>query len=781
MAPTYSDAIRTVDFGETVAEHEKNLASYFVATPDFLAIAEDRHDLILGSKGSGKSAIARILVTPNYEIPELDDVDVIPAFNVAGSPFFSVPPDGLDESRFRRLWLAFFLSIAGNHLATTYGKLEESKLLREALVNAGLAYSDISSKSLWRKLTGAIRVTPEASIELSETGQPKFTGRLRAKSSAEDVEIAENGSPAWIDPAFDIGELLDSVVVVAERTQRRCWIILDRLDECFMDDPDIERIALRGLLRAHMDIGAKGSAIRVKAFLRSDIFERITRKGGFANLDHLRAIRLHWERAEIEDVLHSRVKLSPQFISAAESEDPVVLMNRLLPEKIRWMQGTKLHAVPTITWCISRSTPGRGGPTPRQVVRLLVLALQHGSNDPMNRRREWDKVEALLRNEDMMAGWHRLSEECLHSYLYAEFNEIRNAVEAFRYQKERQSWAALSSLLSSVSDNVEECAEGLIRAGFLNRVNPNLFEVVSLYCPTLDISAGVSNTPVVQMATNAELLTAYVPAKQLASEVLRTLGEARKLRDAREWAPLIDLFPSLPESADKFELQCDAAFARDDVEMIAALIGGATVLAASRDRPSLRGRIFGLGLATQNRDVIVDMATGVSHKIMPSMFAGIVSMAAGAVAKEWNIYQEWGRILASEVDSKFIARGPILAAGRVLPIARNDRSSGYPDEAVAVALDNYWNIFDQSVVRSMHGASWAYAENRNSAVPMYPYQITSVLEVLAEISALSTELERAVTQRIRLVLGTASAETRDAYSQWAPFSEVAVRVLEGMG
>src|ERR1700744_1190550 len=114
MAVSRSEALRLVDFGETVAEHEKHLKDYFVATPDFQAIAKDRHDLILGSKGSGKSAIARILVTPSYEINELRDVDVIPAFNIAGNPFFAALPEDLDESDFRRLWLAFFLSLAGN-------------------------------------------------------------------------------------------------------------------------------------------------------------------------------------------------------------------------------------------------------------------------------------------------------------------------------------------------------------------------------------------------------------------------------------------------------------------------------------------------------------------------------------------------------------------------------------------------------------------------------------------------------------------------------------------
>ena len=50
-----------IDFGSDVAEHDEGLRHYFLPTRTFTDIVKDRHDLILGPKGTGKSAIYRIL------------------------------------------------------------------------------------------------------------------------------------------------------------------------------------------------------------------------------------------------------------------------------------------------------------------------------------------------------------------------------------------------------------------------------------------------------------------------------------------------------------------------------------------------------------------------------------------------------------------------------------------------------------------------------------------------------------------------------------------------
>jgi len=54
--------LQALDIGDDVAEFDERLSYYFIETSSFKDIIADKADLILGAKGSGKSAIFRHLV-----------------------------------------------------------------------------------------------------------------------------------------------------------------------------------------------------------------------------------------------------------------------------------------------------------------------------------------------------------------------------------------------------------------------------------------------------------------------------------------------------------------------------------------------------------------------------------------------------------------------------------------------------------------------------------------------------------------------------------------------
>jgi hypothetical protein len=55
---------------------------------------------------------------------------------------------------------------------------------------------------------------------------------------------------------------------------KQIWLLLDRLDVAFPETHELERNALRALFRAYRDL-AEHDAIKLKIFLRSDIWSRI--------------------------------------------------------------------------------------------------------------------------------------------------------------------------------------------------------------------------------------------------------------------------------------------------------------------------------------------------------------------------------------------------------------------------------------------------------------------------------------------------------------------------
>ncbi|MGQ0797392.1 MAG: ORC-CDC6 family AAA ATPase [Methanobacteriota archaeon] len=71
--------LEELSFGGLAAEEERHLAQYFLETPEFRSVARGGKTLVLGEKGSGKTAIARYLsIRPSSSPRPTVTVDLSP-------------------------------------------------------------------------------------------------------------------------------------------------------------------------------------------------------------------------------------------------------------------------------------------------------------------------------------------------------------------------------------------------------------------------------------------------------------------------------------------------------------------------------------------------------------------------------------------------------------------------------------------------------------------------------------------------------------------------------
>ena len=88
---------------------------------------------------------------------------------------------------------------------------------------------------------------------------------------------------------------------VLKASQLSLWLMVDRLDEIFPRRSDVEKMALRGLLRTLRFFTSAN--IRVKVFLRDDMLEQVVRTDqGFTALTHVtvrQADTLRWTQDQI--------------------------------------------------------------------------------------------------------------------------------------------------------------------------------------------------------------------------------------------------------------------------------------------------------------------------------------------------------------------------------------------------------------------------------------------------------------------------------------------------
>jgi len=110
--------IGNLDLGKSVAEFDEALETYFIETNAFRELISDKIDIIAGDKGTGKTAIYRILQKKYTTIPTLDATEVIAAFNPTGNPVFQKLGEqaAQEEGEYIRMWKLYFLSLVGNWL-----------------------------------------------------------------------------------------------------------------------------------------------------------------------------------------------------------------------------------------------------------------------------------------------------------------------------------------------------------------------------------------------------------------------------------------------------------------------------------------------------------------------------------------------------------------------------------------------------------------------------------------------------------------------------------------
>ena len=119
-APDCQSVLRTLSFGQRIAEEERDyLANYFVETDQWRRMYSGDVDIVYGAKGSGKSALYFLLLdrSDSFERSGIR-LSSYPGENPRGTPVFrdltTEPP--ASEREFVALWKLYILSLLGREV-----------------------------------------------------------------------------------------------------------------------------------------------------------------------------------------------------------------------------------------------------------------------------------------------------------------------------------------------------------------------------------------------------------------------------------------------------------------------------------------------------------------------------------------------------------------------------------------------------------------------------------------------------------------------------------------
>jgi hypothetical protein len=314
-------------------------------------------------------------------------------------------------------------------------------------------------------------------------------GSKAGASKEGAVDTPDHSLPQYVN---DVKKGLEDVL---EATQLSLWLMVDRLDEIFPRRSEVEKTALRGLLRAMRYFASP--TIRVKVFLRDDMLDQVvSTDDGFTALTHVtvrQADTLRWTEDQILAMVVKRFfanKNLTEYLEVnhdqleASSAYRTQCFKKIFPPTV--FKGPKQS--PTIRWIYKRCADGRGVVTPRDVLDLLIRAKQ----------KQQDSYAADLDGSSntvigaaaIQYGFEELSERKRQTYLQAEFPHLWKDIEKFSGGKTDYNSAALQHLLGK---GWKAAADNFLAIGFFSKGrkrNEDVFSIPPLYRQGLNLTQG---------------------------------------------------------------------------------------------------------------------------------------------------------------------------------------------------------------------------------------------------------------------------------------------------
>lgn len=294
--------LATLDLGNMDGHRDLLLAKGFIATRSIKQFLNDKHSVIIGSFGSGKSALFNLLKDQSehlttYKEDLIVSIDEQIEFDSLKSDSKNYFPELSEKLTYQLLWKFQVCRRVTEEVAKLDGFPRDSgeRYLSGFLDRTGGVGGD---KSI---LTRIKNLFEQVSFKIKATLSDMPIGVELGKEAAQAIGRIE----------LNLDKVIDELVVSIEsREIRRCIVIIDKLDKFVSGEAyNTQRLYLESLLQLEDDLYSV-ERIGFKIFLRLDLYERLD----FSSLGPDKAedntLRLIWSKNEIRMFIARRLLIA---------------------------------------------------------------------------------------------------------------------------------------------------------------------------------------------------------------------------------------------------------------------------------------------------------------------------------------------------------------------------------------------------------------------------------------------------------------------------------------
>jgi hypothetical protein len=274
--------------------------------------------------------------------------------------------------------------------------------------------------------------------------------------------------------------------------------LLDRLDVAFAEHPNLEANALKGLFRVYLDLLGFDS-IKLKIFLRSDIWKRITEQG-FREASHItRTLTIECEQKSLLNLVVRRLLFNRSLIDHCKVNPEEVLRSSEAQERFFYDLFPRQVEVgankpETFDWILGRTRDAIGN-APREIIHLLI-SVQRVELKEMEISIQETELSYLFSRLAFKNALSEVSRVRLEQTLFAEYPTYKPLLQALQGAKTRHTIPTLMNVWNESKETTEKIANQLAEVGFFKKegtTNEPQFWIPFLYRDGLDLVQGTAD------------------------------------------------------------------------------------------------------------------------------------------------------------------------------------------------------------------------------------------------------------------------------------------------
>jgi len=494
-----------LNFGRVDGETDNRFEQCFIGTEMLRQVLLPQHSLVVGNKGSGKSAMCRLLCDDLMKVKPLlpkqyQEIFCIPAYGLQseellpGVELRELNPDSVDE--FRYYWLVYL----GLKVASTL--LEDKKM--QALIEKSKSNKVKSAHSTLKRLLVNVGLVERKGLG----GLLKNSFQVFKKNGAQGQALnpSSPGADFKQRTGLSVIAMLDNIDTILRETNSLAWIMLDKLDLLFVDDIQKLRSSITGLVQLLVQYGNQFKNIHFKIFLRNDIYRQLH----IVNKSHLISYTtdMRWRGPLLMKLLVSRAVVDQNVQSYCEEMlgekvdvTSVVLGSDEYVRKVFYsifepatngQAAEEASPAATHQWILKRLIDGMGNSFPRELIHLGNRAVE--KQREYNRLAESHTCTRLISLRALKEAFNSISLYRCDTYLYSEFPHLSKHFDVFRgstsatFQREE-----LYALFESLNPKGDEAIREVYDVGLLTPLGNSVdssrkFKVPLLYRAGLGIT-----------------------------------------------------------------------------------------------------------------------------------------------------------------------------------------------------------------------------------------------------------------------------------------------------